>query len=80
MQQKTEIFATLFRSLTMLLIGVIGWISVTYLQSIDSRFQRMDDKFNIFMENQHLIDKRMVRVEDRVFDGNKGYVGALHND
>lgn len=78
---KVDGYGKIFRFLTPLLIGFFGWVTVAYLANIDRKFEKIDTKFDSFIDFYHQIDKRVQKLEDRVFgyaggDGNNGYVGT----
>jgi len=67
-REKIEEFGAIFRFLTPILIGAVGWISIQYLSSIDHKFQNIDDKFGTFLESYHKVDKRLDKLEYKVFN------------
>lgn len=71
-KEQIDTFGALFRIITPILLGIIGYVSTGYLKSIDGRFESIDAKFNTFIESYHIIDKRVDRLETKVF-GEKDY-------
>ncbi len=69
-QSKTGIqfIGEILRFVTPVLIGVFGYISITYLSSIDKRFERIDSQFSAFMLSYHAMDKRIDRLEYKIFN------------
>lgn len=67
MKERLEEFGTIFRFLTPILIGIVGWITIQYLSSINSKFDNIDAKFSSFLESYHAIDKRVDKLEYRIF-------------
>lgn len=53
------------------MLAVFGYISITYLSSINRRFEKIDDKFDTFINTYRLIDKRVDRLEYTVFGDKK---------
>lgn len=66
-QEKINNIGEILRLITPLLIGIIGWFSISYLSSIDKKFTKIEDKFDNFITSYHLIDKRVDKLEYRVF-------------
>lgn len=66
-REKLEEFGAIFRFLTPILIGIVGWVSIQYLSSIDKKFNNIDDKFGSFIESYHSVDKRINKLEYKVF-------------
>lgn len=64
-------FGALFRLVTPLLIAIVGFFSIKYLDSIDKNFDSIKTKFDTFLESYHVMDKRVDRLEYKVF-GNQG--------
>lgn len=72
LKNKIDEFGSIFRFVTPLLIGVLGWTSVSFLSSIDYNFKSINKKFEVFLESYHAMDKRVDRLEYKVFkDGDK---------
>lgn len=67
MKEQIEKFGEIFRFITPILIAFVGWVTISYLSSIDSHFKKVDDKFDIFIETYHVVDKRLDRVETKLF-------------
>ncbi len=70
MNKKLNDIGVSFRFITPLLIAVIGWFTIQYLNSIDKKFEKIDIQFASFIESYHLMDKRVDRLEDR----NSGFI------
>lgn len=66
-RDKLDSIGSIFRLLTPLLIGVIGWITITYLSTITKKFETIDSKFDSFIESYHVMDKRIDKLEYKVF-------------
>lgn len=66
-REKIEEFGMIFRFLTPILIGIVGWITIQYLSSIDHKFNSIDNKFSDFIESYHAVDKRIDKLEYKVF-------------
>ena len=66
-RSKIEDFGAIFRFLTPILITIIGYITLHYLADINKRFEKIDNKFDVFIETYHIIDKRIDRLEYKVF-------------
>lgn len=61
-------FGTIFRFITPIMIVIFGWIGSAYLNNLDKHFERMDNKFDTFMEKVAKADKRLDKLEYVVFD------------
>lgn len=74
MQQRSKIddFGIIFRFLTPMLIGVLGYISIQYLSSISKKFDSIDLKFDSFLISYHMIDKRLDKLEYKVLGEKDG--------
>ena len=66
-RSKIDDFGSIFRFLTPIMLAIFGFISTAYLSSINQRFEKIDEKFNMFIQTYHLIDKRVDRLERKVF-------------
>lgn len=66
-RSRIEEFGSILRFLTPIMLAVIGYTSIQYLAAIDRKFENIDNKFNKFMESYHFMDKRVDRLEYRVF-------------
>lgn len=66
-RSKIDEFGAIFRLITPILIGIVGFFSIRYLSSIDQNFQNINNKFDAFIESYHKMDKRVDRLEYRVF-------------
>ena len=67
-REKLEDFGSIFRFLTRVLIAVVGYISIQYLSSISNKFDNIDSKFSSFLESYHTMDKRVDKLEYKVFN------------
>ncbi len=59
---------SIFRLITPILIAVLGSISIMYLKSISLKFDKIDAKFDNFTEKYGIVDKRLDRLEYRIFN------------
>jgi hypothetical protein len=66
-EQRIERISITFRFLTFVLIGVVGWFIVHYLGNIDTKFEKVDNKLDMFVKTYHTVDKRLDRLEVRNF-------------
>jgi hypothetical protein len=66
-KERIENLGSLFRFLTPLLIAAIGWITINYLSTITKKFEMIDSKFDVFLETYHTMDKRIDKLEYKVF-------------
>lgn len=73
-KQRIEEFGEIFRFLTPILIGTIGWITIQYLSAINNRFESIDKKFEVLaeklieselksLEKYNMFDRRLERLE-----------------
>ncbi len=69
MRKNLENIGVSFRFLTPILIAIIGYFTIQTLNSIDTKFERIDIKFQSFLSSYHEMDKRVDRLEYR--SGNK---------
>lgn len=69
-RSKIDDFGSIFRFLTPIMLAIFGYISVQYLSLINQRFEKIDGKFDTFIESYRLIDKRIDKLEWRVFGSN----------
>ena len=76
MVQKINDLGVIFRFITPIMLGIIGFVGIKYLDSIDHKFASIDMKFDNFIETYHLIDKRVDKLEYRVF----GSIQEAKND
>lgn len=67
MRDKVDQLGAMFRLITPVMIAIIGFFGVKYLNSIDTRFLSIDNKFDTFISTYHLMDKRVDRLEYKVF-------------
>lgn len=67
MKERIQEFGEIFRFVTPILIAIVGFVTISYLSSIDAHFKKIDDKFDTFIDTYHIVDKRLDRVETRVF-------------
>lgn len=70
--------APIFKFLTPILIGTIGTITVMYLSFISSNFERMNVKFDSFLDKFSVMDKRVDRLEYRVYDDKNNNGGVVN--
>lgn len=64
-----------FRFVTPALILLLGWMLQTFYVSMDRRFERWDTRMDSFIEQNHLLDRRVDKVEYKVFGlGNGGNI------
>lgn len=68
-KERLQIIGEVLRFITPLLIGIIGYVSIAYLSSIDKRFGVVDTKFDSFLVSYHDMDKRVDKLEYKVFGG-----------
>jgi len=61
-------FGTIFRFITPIMIVLFGWIGSTYLNSLDKKFEKMDSKFDVFLEKITSADKRLDKLEYVIFE------------
>jgi len=61
-------FDSFMRGLNTMLLGVLGWVSIQYLSSINQNFKNIEGKFEKFFEMAVKMDKRVDRLEYKVFD------------
>lgn len=66
-KDRIDAIGHVLRFVTPTVIAVFGWISVTYLSSIDRKFEQIDNKFDTFIQSYHIIDKRVDRLEYKVY-------------
>lgn len=66
-KEKLESFSSIFRLITPILIAAIGWVTITYLSTITKKFEMIDSKFDVFLETYHTMDKRIDKLEYKVF-------------
>lgn len=64
-RERVQIIGEMLRWVTPLLIAIVGYVSITYLSSIDRKFQNIDNKFDSFIISYHAMDMRITRMEDR---------------
>lgn len=69
--KRMDEFGAIFKFLTPIMLGIFGYISIQYLSSINRRFEIIDQKFDTFISTYHLIDKRVDRLEYKVFGTEK---------
>lgn len=65
-RRNIENIGVSFRFLTPVLIAIVGWFTVQTLNSIDSKFEKVDVKFETFLQSYHSIDKRVDILEYRI--------------
>jgi hypothetical protein len=66
-REKLESFSAIFRLITPVLIAAIGWVTITYLATITKKFEMIDTKFDSFIATYHTMDKRIDKLEYKVF-------------
>lgn len=66
-----ERFGVSFRLLTPILIGIVGYFTIQTLTSIDKKFEKIDLKFDSFLESYHDMDKRIDHLEYEWKNGKK---------
>ena len=71
-KDQINAISEMLRWITPTAIAVFGFISVSYLGSIDKRFEQIDSKFNTFLDSYHAIEKRVNKLEYRVFGQQDG--------
>lgn len=64
-REKIDVIGALFRFITPLLIAVCGWFTIQYLSDISKKFDKIDNKFDFFLESYNKMDKRVDRLEFR---------------
>lgn len=69
-KERVEIVGQMLRWITPTMMAVIGFAGVHYLNSIDTKFSSIDQKFNTFIATYHEMDKRVDRLEYKVFSEN----------
>lgn len=62
-RNRIENLGVTFRFLTPILIAIVGYFTIQTLGSIDKKFEKVDIKFDMFLESYHEIDKRVDRIE-----------------
>ena len=65
-RRNIEKIGVSFRFLTPVLIAIVGWFTVQTLNSIDRKFEKVDVKFETFLQSYHSIDKRVDILEYRI--------------
>lgn len=66
--KQSSVRGEIFRLITPALITILGTISIMYLKSISLKFDQVDTKFDNFLEKYSQIDKRVDRLEYKVFN------------
>lgn len=66
-KEKVDVIGSMFRFITPLLIAICGWFTINYLSSIDSKFDKIETKFDTFVTSYHDMDKRVDKLEYKVF-------------
>jgi hypothetical protein len=62
-RKNLESFGISLRFLTPILIAIVGYFTIQTLSSIDNKFEKIDNKFNMFLTTYHEMDKRVDRLE-----------------
>lgn len=70
-KEKIEEVGLTFRFLTPILIGIVGYMTVSLLGEINKKFEKIDVKFDVLIETQNSMDKRVDRLEYRIDSLNK---------
>lgn len=68
MKERIEVLGEMFRFITPVLIAIVGYVSISYLSSIDRRFENINSKFDSAVISYHLMDKRIEKLEIKVFN------------
>lgn len=76
MKERIDNFGSIFRFLTPILIAIIGYVTIQFLSSISLKFDRIDVKFDTFLAKYEALDKRVDKLEYKVYDdgGNHGII------
>lgn len=67
-KERLEIAGLAFRFLTPILLTIIGFFAIQYLSAIDKKFEKIETKFDTFIASYYDMDKRVDRLEIKVFD------------
>lgn len=70
-KEKIDTLGAMFRFVTPILIAIVGFFTVNYLGDISRKFDKIENKFDTFLQSYHIIDKRVDQLEYKVFGAKK---------
>lgn len=66
-RDRIDLLGSIFRFITPMLIAICGWFTINYLSDISKKFDKIENKFDTFLASYHEIDKRVDKLEYKVF-------------
>lgn len=66
-EDQSSGYGKIFRLITPILILILGWMIQSFYNGMDRRFEKWDTKMDSFILENHLIDRRVDKLEYKVF-------------